>query len=249
MRKRQHQLTQVLLAGLCAAFVVSCGQPPEAPKLKTVTINNVEPRRDVSGQIIDAHDGCLQLFDGRYYLYGTAYGTSDGYSLTNRYRVYSSPDLGQWTYVGELLTNQPPGIYYRPCVVFNPKTRKYVLWYNWYPKGWDGQEGIAVSDTPVGPFSILNTNALKNRAESRPGDGSLFVDEDGRGYYIFTAIGEGYAVRVLRLTPDYFGLTGEASGVLAKGGEAPLLFRRDNFYYALCGPLCAFCPRGSRCRC
>ena len=34
------------------------------------TISNVRPRRDVLSNIIDAHDGCLELFEGKYYLYG-----------------------------------------------------------------------------------------------------------------------------------------------------------------------------------
>jgi hypothetical protein len=235
-----------------AAFTLSCnqthrtqGEASATNTLQTVTINNLEPRRDVAGQIIDAHDGCLQYFHGHYYLYGTAYGTSDRFSLTNRYRVYSSPDLARWTFEGELLRERPGGIYYRPYVVFNPNTRRYVLWYNWYPKLWNGQVGVAVSDTPVGPFKIVNTNVYVFRADARPGDGSLFTDDDGNGYFIFTAIGEGYAVRVARLTRDYLGTTGETSSILAKGGEAPLLFRRDNFYYALCGPLCPACPGGS----
>jgi hypothetical protein len=71
------------------------------------------------------------------------------------------------------------------------------------------------------------------------------VDDDGTGYYIYTSMGDGYAVRVERLTPDYLGSIGETSSVLAKGGEAPVLFRRNNLYYALCGPLCADCPEGS----
>ena len=32
---------------------------------------------------------------------------------------------------------------------------------------------------------------------------------------------------------------------MATGAEAPLLFRRGDIYYALCGPLCATCPKGS----
>jgi hypothetical protein len=71
------------------------------------------------------------------------------------------------------------------------------------------------------------------------------VDNDGTGYYIYTAIDEGYGVRVERLMPDYLGSTGKASPVLIFGAEAPVLFRRNNLYYALCGPRCAFCPGGS----
>ncbi len=75
------------------------------------------------------------------------------------------------------------------------------------------------------------------------GDGSLFVDDDGTGYYIYTSIREGYTIHIERLTPDYLGVTGESSSVLAVGGEAPVLFRRNRFYYALFRAFCAFFPR------
>ncbi len=247
---------QVLPVCWLTIFTVSCDnqkQPqnkePGRKELETVIIDNVKPRRDVAGEIIDAHDGCLQRFNGRFYLYGTSYGNSDGFT-NNSFRVYSSPDLGKWTLEGELLKERPPGIYGRPYVVFNPNTRKYVLWYNWYPKlldnkagQWNGQAAVATSDTPTGPFKVANPNVPLSK--SHPGDGSLFVDDDGKGYFIYTAIDEGYGVRVERLMPDYLGSTGEASSVLIFGAEAPVLFRRNNLYYALCGPRCAFCPEGS----
>jgi hypothetical protein len=242
---------QTLLAFLLAAFTISCDEKHQSqnvesrPKrFQTATINNIEPRRDVAGEIVDAHGGCLQFFDGRYYLYGTAFGTNESSTALNcPFRVYSSPDLERWTYAGELLKDQPRGVYTRPCVVFNPHTHKYVLWYNWLPKLWNGQIAVATSDSPVGPFTIVNPNVRV--FGSRPGDGSLFVDDDGTGYYIYTSMGDGYAVRVERLKPDYLGSNGETSSILAKGVEAPVLFRRNNLYYALCGPLCPDCPEGS----
>lgn len=241
----------VMLALFLVVLTTSCNQTNGAQNdqagtnaIQTATVSNVEPRRDARGDIIDAHDGCLQFFNGRFYLYGTAYGLNLSYELTNHaYRVYSSPDLGRWTFEGELLHGQPNGVYFRPYVVFNPRTRKYLLWYNWYPEKWDGQTGAAVSDSPVGPFTIVNPNV--RLAHAHPGDGSLFVDDDGTGYYIYTAIGEGYTVRVERLTPDYLAATGETSSILAAGGESPVLFRRNNVYYALCGPRCDACPQGS----
>jgi beta-xylosidase len=209
-----------------------------------VTINNIEPRRDVDGKIIDAHGGCLQFFDGRFYLYGTAFGTNEnGLALNCPFRVYSSPDLERWTYEGELLKERPDGIYFRPCVVFNPHTHQYVLWYNWFAKLWNGQTAAATSDTPVGPFKIANPNVQLTHPGT--GDGSLFVDDDGTGYYIYTAIGGGYTISVERLTPDYLGATGESSDILGVGGEAPVLFRRNNLYYALFGARCADCREGS----
>src|ERR1019366_330575 len=120
---------------LASCFVLagspSCA-PAKAPRFRAVAINNSQPRRDVNGNIIDAHDGCLQFFEGRYYLYGTAYGKSAGYGINNRFRVYSSPDLVRWRFDGELLKSPPDGIVYCPSVVYNSRTHKYVLWYNWY---------------------------------------------------------------------------------------------------------------------
>jgi Glycosyl hydrolases family 43 len=217
-------------------------------RFHSLTIQNTKPRRDVTGAIIDAHDGCLQFFEGRYYLYGTAYGRSAGFGINNRFRVYSSADLERWQFDGELLVEPPKGVFYRPYVVFNPTTRKYVLWFNWYPKLWDGKLGVAVSDTPVGPFKMVNLALNLSQAADRPGDGSLFVDDDGTGYFIYTVIGQGHAIRIERLTPDYLGTSGAASAVLGTGCEAPVLFRRGDLYYALFDRNCCFCPAGSGAR-
>jgi hypothetical protein len=230
-----------ILACFVTVFFISCSR--QSSRVETVTIDNVEPRRDVSGQIIDAHGGCVQFFNSRFYLYGTAFGTNKEYSGLNSLVVYSSPDLKDWKLEGNLLKNPPTGVYYRPYVVFNPKTKKYVLWYNWYPKLWTGQDGVAVSDSPAGPFTIVTGKA--NLQGTCPGDGSLFVDNDGTAYYIYTDIANDYSVRVERLTPDFLDSSHEMSKVMSTGAEAPILFRRNNLYYALCGPLCATCPRGS----
>lgn len=197
----------------------------------------------MTGEILDAHGGCLQFFKGRFYLYGTAFGTNRDYAGLNSLVVYSSPDLANWTREGELLKNPPTGVYYRPYVIFNPKTQKYVLWYNWYPKLWKGQDGVAVSDSPAGPFTIVTEKA--HLQGTCPGDGSLFLDDDGTAYYIYTDIANDYSVRIERLTPDFLDSSHEVSKVMSTGAEAPLMFRRDNLYYALCGPLCATCPKGS----
>lgn len=53
-----------------------------------VSLQNTAPRCDETGAIIDTHDGCLQFFAGRYYLYGTADGRSAGFGINNRFRAY-----------------------------------------------------------------------------------------------------------------------------------------------------------------
>jgi Glycosyl hydrolases family 43 len=231
-----------ILVGLLAVFAFFYTR--QMPKTVTAVISNIEPRRDMKGQIIDAHRGCLQFFDGAFYLYGTAFGTNqDGAAEGLSFVVYSSSDLQKWTYEGKLLKDAPEGIYARTFVVFNPRTQKYVMWYSWFPRKWDGQAGVAVSDSPTGPFVIVNQKAhLRGK---RPGDGSLFLDDDGTAYYIYTDIDNGYALRVEELTADFLDSTGKSSNIMAEGTEAPILFRRKDIYYALCGTLCPDCPEGS----
>jgi len=222
-------------------FIVSCSHKP---KYEKITINNLAPRRDVNGQIIDSHGGCLQLFNGIYYLYGSRLGTNRVDTVWNvPFSVYTSPNLRDWTDRGNLLKNAPKGVYYRPYVVFNAKTKKYVLWYNWYEKLWTGAAGVAVSDSPTGPFVIVNRHA--HLSGSSPGDGTLFVDNDGAGYYVYSDIANDYALRIERLTPDFTDSSGQASSFIAYGVEAPLMFRRHNVYYILAGTLCAACPQGA----
>ncbi len=235
----------LVFLGMLAGFMTilaSCSR--QSQNVKTVSISNVDPRRDVNGQIVDAHGGCVQFFNGRFYLYGNAFGTNHNDIFFNcPFAVYSSPNLVDWKLEGYLLKDAPKGVYYRPYVVFNPRTKKYVLWYNWYPTLWKGQAGVAESDSPIGPFVVVRPKASISASSS--GDSSLFVDDDGTGYYIYTDLAKDYSVHVDRLTPDFLDSSGTISGLVATGAEAPLLIRRNNYYYVLCGPLCSDCPNGS----
>jgi hypothetical protein len=234
---------------LAAAWLTTAAQAAEPTARTSYTayrISNATPRCDASGNILDAHDGCLHKFGDRFYLYGTAYGKTDGFGKSNHYCCYSSADLVTWKPEGDLLTKPPEGVYYRPYVAYNAKTRKYVLWYNWYPTLWDGQYGVATSDTPLGPFVIHNANVPVS--QPKPGDLGLFVDDDGMGYLIYTSIAKNHGIFVERLADDYLSSTQENSGLLATGCEAPVLFKRQGTYYALFDDCCCFCPGGTGAR-
>lgn len=246
IRETVWRTTKLSFLGALSALAVSAlclaSTPPSFQKIQ---IDNAQPRRDANGDILDAHDGNLSYFEGRYYLYGTAYGKSAGYSINNRFRVYSSRNLKSWRFDGELLESPPDGVYYRPHVVYNARTHKYVLWYNWYPALWQGEVGVAISDTPVGPFRIVNTEVKVAGYADRIGDGGLFVDKDDTGYFIYSTIGQNHAIRIQRLTPDFLGVTDNTSDVLGIGCEAPALFRNRDRYYALFDSTCCFCSSGS----
>ena len=212
-----------------------------------VFINNTVPRKDDQSNIIDAHDGCLRFFNGKYYLYGTRYGDTDGWGKTNRYVVYSSPDLKVWTHEGALIKNAPPGIYYRPYVVYNKATRKYVLWFNV-----DGHMGVAASDEPTGPFTQIGKDVRLSHQDT--GDLNVFVDTDGKAFVTYSAVGESgqskepiIDIFVEELTADYLASAGRSAGPIGTNGEAPALFKRGDRYYLLFDNTCSFCTAGTEC--
>jgi hypothetical protein len=133
------------LGCLFLCFCLCLRSPASA---RVVSISNAEPRRDTRGEIMDCHDGnILRLSDGLYWLFCMAYGpchnhgcASDqcGGRLDHNISIYSSPNLtsGSWSYRADLLplSSRPAGTYYRPKVVFNPNTHRYVFWVNILPR-------------------------------------------------------------------------------------------------------------------
>ena len=227
-----------LLAGLRAG-----AQTAPAP-----TIRNDAPRLDVNGDTVDVHDGRIARFGDRYYWYGTAYGTTTGFTRANEYRVYSAPSLaGPWTPHGAILPDAPSGVYYRPHVIHDARRDRYVLWYNWYPKLWDGYFGVAVSDSPTGPFRIADTDVRVAHSALGVGDFNLFVDDDGAGYLMYNTI-EGHRLSVERLADDYLASTLDNGGFIADHCEAGSVFARGGTYYLLTDYTCCFCTQGSGAR-
>ena len=118
------------------------------------------------------------------------------------------------------------------------------MWYNWYPTLWNGQFGVATSDNPEGPYTIVNQNVTVKNLAKGVGDFSLFVDEDAKGYIVYTTI-IGHTISVELLTDDYLGSLQTNSAVILPNAEACNMFKRNGIYYVLADRTCAFCPEGS----
>ncbi|MEO9869407.1 family 43 glycosylhydrolase [Ekhidna sp.] len=210
-------------------------------------ISNVTPRSDDSGKIVDAHDGRVIKFGEKFYWYGTQYSNTNGFTIANKYVAYSSTDMMNWKLEGDLLKDAPEGIHYRPHVIYNKQTKQYVLWYNWYPKLWDGQFGVAVSKTPEGPFKIVNPDTKVSKSEIGVGDLGLFVDEDNIAYISYNSI-QNHQLVVERLNSSYTKSTMETSNIIAEHVEAGSMFKREGLYYLLTDYTCCFCNYGSGAR-
>jgi|SRR5690625_203975 len=186
---------------------------------------------DRSGNHISAHGGGILLHEGTYYWYGE--DNTKGYLNDVGVSCYSSRDLYNWTYEGtalrqeampEELQGKNNGRIERPKVIYNPKTKKFVMWMHAERSGYAfSSAGIAISDHPTGEFKFLfydrpvlyepdagfdehtNEKALGNSFR----DMHVFVDDqdinnDGvNDAYVFYASEGNWTMYVVRLNADY----------------------------------------------
>lgn len=122
------------------------------------------------GEHINAHGGNIIQFGDTYYWYGE-HRPYRGFTTEKGIAVYSSKDMQTWTNEGiALAVSEEAGhdiergcIMERPKVVYNEKTRKFVMLFHLELKG-RGYEAARVafaeSDTPTGPFRFLHSTRL-----------------------------------------------------------------------------------------
>jgi hypothetical protein len=219
---------------------------------------------DTDGNGIDAHDGDLEYFAGTYHLYGTSYSCGYQLEITGSpfcgFKSYSSVDLVNWTDDGFLFDGStlawqascaPPHYgCYRPHVLYNASTGKYVLWINSY----DSASGyhVLTAVTPSGPFTEAPQPVLADMGTPGTyvnGDFTLFQDDDGTAYinYSFinvpTPVGQAnHILRVQKLNSSYTsGVVGAVTSPGASRAEALSLVKKDSTYYMIYGPDCAYC--------
>lgn len=204
---------------------------------------------------IDAH-GAGITYDSntkKYYWYGEYHeGTWPSAGVS----VYSSTDLYNWKNEGVALTeiaskNQFTSdplisklyadrsdkddiwadirvgrIIERPKVIYNDKTKKYVMWMHVdgdkdsnnnaqdYGKA---QAGCAISDSPIGPFVYQRSYRMdqcpEGQTDYQPGnpgmarDMNLFKDDNGSAYLIYSSE-ENRTIYISKLTDNYLDVTG-----------------------------------------
>ena len=125
------------------------------------------------------------MSDGRLYIYGSwdISGSSD--YCSREVHCFSTDDMVSWTDHGAVFRNDESffglpwakeSMLYAPDAI--EKNRKYYL----YVCGSRGEEGVAVADSPTGPFSVAEKIELADRTGIDP---AIFVDDDGKAYYLW----------------------------------------------------------------
>ncbi|MDN3017456.1 InlB B-repeat-containing protein [Paenibacillus sp. BSR1-1] len=207
--------------------------------------------------------------------------TKDMKSPANTLSKHNSPErIAELNALYEGYTNEQKQAMYkdfnwdkvveRPKVVYNKKTDKYVMW--WHHDGpiagtyWTAEGGVAISDSPTGPFKYLGTFRLPNNGSDNGNDGmlrdmTLYVDEDGddathdKAYLIYSSE-ENSTTIIMQLNEDYTGPAKNENGQSLEGThwvkahkswrEAPTIFKQDGVYYMITSGLTGWNPNPAK---
>jgi len=224
-------------------------------------ISNVQPRVDQYGVPLNAHTGSLIKGQGehadRFYYYGSHFfnctykdycqcANIENQWIYHSIAVYSSKDLTNWIFEKEMFIG---GFVQEPRVVFNPNTNDYVMILE-DADTCERYPAVTRSKDPTGPFKNVRCLNLTFPIFS---DWSVFSDPGtGKGYIIYnddTLPGQ----NIEELTSDYSTVVpgqhptriGQDICTRPGGCAAPLMFTRENIYYALFGHSCRCCAAGS----
>ncbi len=177
------------------------------------------------------------VFDDTYWIYPT---WSDRFEKQTFMDCFSSPDLVNWTrhesIIDTTAVKWARKCMWAPAVV--EKDKKYYLFFsaNDVHEGETGGIGVAVSDSPAGPFRDHIGKPLINEIVNgaQPIDQYVFRDSDGSWYMYYGGWGH---CNVVRLNDDFTALEPWEDGriyreVTPEGyTEGPFMLKRDGRYY------------------
>ena len=160
----------------------------------------------------------------------------------------------------------------RPKLIYNEKTDKYIIWFHA-----DGptatsnssyaaaSAGVAISDTPYGPFKFIDRYRLNVCPEDQEDfhpeskgmarDMNLFVDDDKSAYIIYSSE-ENLTLYISKLNDEYTYLeTPVDEAVYGKDfirlfpgaqREAPAVFKKNGTYYLVSSGCTGWAPNQAR---
>jgi hypothetical protein len=178
--ENMNVIRNLVLAATIAAFC-SC-----TVKQNEVTV--IEGSNPISPMGVYIADPTARVWeDGKMYIYGSRDESLD-YYCSKIYHVLSSSDLKTWE-LHENSFNYKESLY-APDAWY--KDGKYYLYYD-IP---NGEEFVAVSDSPVGPFK----DGVKIEGPCQI-DPNIFIDDDGQAYYFWGQFFDGGA-KGAKMNPD-----------------------------------------------
>ncbi|MGN0228224.1 MAG: family 43 glycosylhydrolase [Muribaculaceae bacterium] len=225
-----------LLAAASMAMLFSCSQVvSESAGSKTEKSARRALNPIVPAGVYIADPEARVMPDGRIYVYGSR--DLPQYAWCSKsYHVLSSDNLVDWDIEQFSFATEGPGkqadyttreLYAPDCIYHNG------MYYLYYCLAGDkaDDEGVAVSDSPYGPFR--NGKIIKGAEGIDP---SVFIDDDGQAYLYW---GQGYA-KGAKLSADMTRIEGEIRDSLLTYevhafNEASSVRKRGDIYYYIYG--------------
>ena len=230
------KIISVASAALMTAFSTAVYLP------KTSTVTNAD---NPAIQTIYSTDPAPMVYNDTVYLYtGRDKDNSDFYYMPD-WHCYSSTDMQNWTDHGMILSwdsfswGKEDSAWAAQCIERNGKFYYYVTLEN--NTGGGRAIGVAVADSPTGPFKdALGKPLIEPNWEYI--DPTVFIDDDGQAYLMFgnptcyyvklneDMISYSGSVQKFDMNPQSFGPSDDKA---SSYGEGPWLYKRGDLYYML----------------
>ena len=178
-----------------------------------------------------AADPTIVQFGGRYYIYPTGGGmTEPGFG------AWSSADLTDWRYEGPILkfadVSWAKKDAWAPDII--QRNGRYYFYFSA-----DSSIGVAVADSPLGPFrDALGKPLIEFEEDMSTIDPCVFIDDDGETYLYWGATFSGQMF-MRKLAPDMLSFQSEKYTVYDYCPdkdyhcEGSYVFKRKGLYYYL----------------
>ncbi len=237
-------LCKALFFGIAFVFIASAF-------VNAQTIQNDVFWKTVDGKNIYSQGGGVLQVGDTYYWYGVKYAGAETYAKNPTKKnsdtgflgvtCYSSKDLVNWKDEGIVLKpDQAAGGWFgRIGVVYNKKTKKYVLAGQGGSPKWEFGEYFATSSSPTGPFKFARVQTESQMTffvNNGTGDQTLFQDDDGKAYVICSNVKGRTNLYVAPLRDsDFLEIDGSKTVNIHKsrvgGREGNAMFKYDGKYY------------------
>jgi hypothetical protein len=204
---------------------LAVAQPAQAA---AVTQNPGTVWSDTAGNIIQAHGGGLIKDGSTYYWLGE--DKTDGSPFQN-VKCYSSTDLKNWTFVGNVLTRQSSGdlgpnrVVERPHVIYNSSTKQYVMYMHIDDSNYSERKaGVATSSSVCGAYSYRGSFKPLGHDSL---DDNLFLD--GTTAYFMSEDRSNTQLQIYRLSSDFLSVSSLVKTLPQY--EAPAMAKIGGTYY------------------
>jgi len=185
----------------------------------------------IKNPLFSGGDPFLLCHEGTYYMYFTGGTAPDKPGFV----VYSSSDLQNWENRGYCLTaddvmgNQ--GFWAPEIIYYNKKF--YMVYVA------NEHLGIAISDSPLGPFKQEEKKWLSERHAI---DGHFFIDDDGSKYLYYVRFDNGNVIYAAKMSDDLMSIDEENEVRLIEAqeewetrdclvAEGPFVLKHKGLYY------------------